>query len=197
MKYNIKDYIKVFDNSYFTEQQCKLIINSLDKSLTKTHTFYNVYDNKKKLVGDDPNQCFLKEDKVSPVGNLIKDQWFKLIGEYISKFLQEEKMPWYKGWNGFSFPKFIEYTKGASMKKHCDHIHGLFEVEGRPRGIPTLSIITALNDNYLGGDLIMCDKYKYKLKQGESIMFPSNFLYPHEIKKITKGKRYSVISWVY
>ena len=41
-------------------------------------------------------------------------------------------MPWYKGWNGFSYPKFIEYTKGASMKEHCDHIHGLFEVEGKP-----------------------------------------------------------------
>ena len=46
MKYNVKDYIKVFDNSFFTAQQCKLIINSLDKSLSKTHTFYNVFDNK-------------------------------------------------------------------------------------------------------------------------------------------------------
>ena len=43
----------------------------------------------------------------------------------------------------------------------------------------------------------MCEKYKYELKQGETIMFPSNFLYPHKIKKIIKGKRYSAIGWVY
>jgi hypothetical protein len=197
MKYHVKDYIKVFDNSYFTKQQCKLIINSFDKSLTQKHTFYNVYENKKKFVGNDPNQCFLKQDKFIPTGDLIKDQWFKLIGEYISKFLQKEKMTWYKGWNGYSFPKFIEYKKGTSMKKHCDHIHGLFEIGGKPRGVPTLTLITALNDDYSGGDLVVCEKYKYKLKQGETIIHPSNFLYPHEVTKITKGKRYTAISWVY
>ena len=93
MKYNVKDYIKVFDNSFFTAQQCKLIINSLDKSKTEKHNFYNVYNNKKKLVGNDPNQCFLKQDKIIPIGDLIKYQWFKLIGEYISKFLQKPKNP--------------------------------------------------------------------------------------------------------
>ena len=49
MKYHVKDYIKVFDNSYFSKQQCKLIINSLDKSKTEKHNFYNVYNNKKKI----------------------------------------------------------------------------------------------------------------------------------------------------
>ena len=83
------------------------------------------------------------------------------------------------------------------MKNHCDHIHQLFVANGKPRGVPILSIITALNDNYSGGELIMCEDYEYKLKTGETIMFPSNFLYPHSIKKITKGIRYSMVSWVF
>ena len=83
------------------------------------------------------------------------------------------------------------------MTNHCDHIQEIFSDNGQPRGIPTLSIITALNDNYSGGAIIMCEKYKYSLKTGETIVFPSNFLYPHSIKKITKGTRFSMVSWVY
>ena len=198
MKTNIKDYIKVYSNKYFPEKKCKLIIDSLDISKNKPHTFYSVKTNKHEEKGNDPQLSFLKDTKRDSIGDLIKDQWFKIISEYILNWLnKKEKMHWYKSWNGYSFPKFIQYNKGTLMTNHCDHIHGLFQQNGRARGVPTLSIITALNDNYSGGEIIMCDKYKYRLTIGETIIFPSNFLYPHKIKKITKGKRYSVVSWVY
>lgn len=196
MKLKVQDYIKVFDG-FFTKKQCKLIINSLDTFKNKTHSFYNLKNNDKKTVGNDPEVSFLRDEKIITTGDLIKDKWFKIIEQYILVFLKKEKMDWYNGWNGFSFPKFMQYTKGTSMKNHCDHIHDLFKNDGQSGGIPTLSIITALNDNYEGGELIMCEKFKYKLKTGETIIFPSNFLYPHEIKKLTKGNRYSMVSWVY
>mgnify|MGYP003142719705 FL=1 len=128
---------------------------------------------------------------------MTQNKWYKIIEQYILVFLKKEKINWYTGWNGFSFPKFIVYNKGTGMKNHCDHIHDLFNNNGQVCGIPTLSVITALNDDYEGGELVMCEKFKYKLSAGETIIFPSNFLYPHEIKKITKGKRYSMVSWVY
>ena len=34
-----------------------------------------------------------------------------------------------------------------------------------------------------------------KLKKGDAIMFPSNFMYPHEIMPVTQGTRYSIITW--
>ena len=206
MKTNIKDYIKIFSSKFFTEQQCQSIINSLDVSTKQTHKFY--FPRKEKIehqkggtyevMGNDPQVSLLHEEKKEVIGNLIQDQWYKIISAYIIDWVaKKEKMKWFTGWNGYSFPKFIEYNKGTSMKKHCDHIFSLFEYHGKPRGIPILSIITALNDNYSGGEIIMCEKYKYKLKTGETLIFPSNFLYPHEIKKITKGTRHSMISWVY
>ena len=198
MKTNIKDYIKIFNNKFYSEQHCQLIINSLDTSKKTTHTFYNVKNNKQEKRGKDPQISFLKNEKIEPIGNLIRDQWFKIITEYILKWLnKKEKIDWYKGWNGYTFPKFIEYNKGTLMTNHCDHISSIFSKNGQARGIPTLSIITALNENYSGGELIMCEKYKYRLKTGETIVFPSNFLYPHSIKKITKGTRFSMVSWVY
>ena len=196
MKTDLKTYIKIF-SKFFTKQQCKLIINSLDSSKNIAHTFYQSRKNQLKKMGNDPEVSFLKDDKLESVGNLIKDKWYDAINKYILKFLKKENMEWYNGWNGYAFPKFIIYNKGTSMPNHCDHIYSLFENKGLKRGIPVLSIITALNDDYSGGEIIMCGKYKYKLKAGETLVFPSNFLYPHEIKEITKGTRSSMVSWVY
>jgi len=198
MKTNIKDYIKIFNNKFFSKQRCQLIINSLDISKNTIHTFYNEKTNQKEEKGHDPQVSLLKDKKIRPIGKLIKDQWFKIITEYILNWLnKEEKIDWYEGWSGYTFPKFIEYNKGTLMTNHCDHIHDIFSKNGQIGGIPTLSIITALNDNYSGGEMIMCEKYKYRLKTGETVVFPSNFLYPHKIKKITKGTRHSMVSWVY
>ena len=79
------------------------------------------------------------------------------------------------------------------MTKHIDHIKSLFD--GERKGIPVLSIIGALNNNYTGGELIFFDNYQIKLKEGDVLLFPSNFLYPHLVKPVTKGERYSFISW--
>jgi len=38
---------------------------------------------------------------------------------------------------------------------------------------------------------------KIKLKQGDLILFPSLFLYPHRVEPVFKGVRYSYVSWVY
>jgi predicted 2-oxoglutarate/Fe(II)-dependent dioxygenase YbiX len=36
-----------------------------------------------------------------------------------------------------------------------------------------------------------------EFKTGDLIIFPSIFLYPHKVLPVTKGTRYSYISWVY
>ena len=101
----------------------------------------------------------------------------------------------FNGWKGFSKIRFNRYKKNQIMSKHCDHIHGLFT--GEIRGIPILSIIGVLNDDYTGGDFIMFNNYKIKLKAGDLIIFPSIFMYPHLIKPVKKGTRYSFVSWCY
>ena len=72
MKLKVQDYIKVF-NGFFTKQQCKLIINSLDTSKNQTHSFYNLKNNDKKTVGNDPEVSFLKDEKIIPTGKLLNN----------------------------------------------------------------------------------------------------------------------------
>ena len=70
-------------------------------------------------------------------------------------------------------------------------------VDGEKKGIPVLSIIGILNDDYEGGELIMFEDEKIDTKKGDLLIFPSNFLYPHEIAPVTEGVRYSYVSWVW
>jgi hypothetical protein len=197
MKQNLKHYIRVFDKKYFPKKKCNEIIKALDPKKNKLHTFYKPLADSQFKTGGDPDSCYLKDNKAGDdTAKHIKDVYYKIIYKYITD-LNNEGIDWFNKWNGYSFPKFIKYKKGTKMINHCDHIHDLF-VEGKiPRGVPILSIITILNNDYEGGEIIFCKKFSYKLKAGETVIFPSNFLYPHEIKSITKGHRYSMVSWVY
>ena len=43
----------------------------------------------------------------------------------------------------------------------------------------------------------MFDDYEIKFKAGDLIIFPSVFLYPHLVKSVKKGTRYSFVSWAW
>ena len=65
----------------------------------------------------------------------------------------------------------------------------------------SLSVIINLNNDYKGGDLVFVDQKnketkRCKLNKGSIIFFPSNFMYPHGIEKITEGTRYSIVAWL-
>ena len=60
----------------------------------------------------------------------------------------------------------------------------------------TMSCVFYWNDDFEGGEFAFFDReIKYKLDKGDAIMFASNFMYPHEIMPVTKGTRYSIITW--
>ena len=90
--------------------------------------------------------------------------------------------------------RFNKYTPGTKMREHYDHIHDLFD--GTLKGIPILSIVALFNDDYEGGQF-MIRGGEVKLTPGDILVFPSNFMYPHQVKDITKGVRFSFVSWAF
>jgi len=104
----------------------------------------------------------------------------KAIQQYKNKFLQcaiEED-------SGYDL---LRYKVGGFYTEHCDSF------KTRPR---TVSCSFALNDDYEGGEFAFFDReLVYNLKKGSCIMFPSNFMYSHEIMPVTSGTRYSIVTW--
>jgi predicted 2-oxoglutarate/Fe(II)-dependent dioxygenase YbiX len=83
--------------------------------------------------------------------------------------------------------ELLRYKEGQFYTQHTDSF------KDRPRAV---SCSFVLNDDYEGGEFAFFNReLKYKPKKGSCIMFPSNFMYPHEIMPVTSGTRYSIITW--
>ena len=95
----------------------------------------------------------------------------------------------------FSPIRFNRYAVGTLMRPHIDHIHTIFD--GVRKGVPTLSIVGVLNDDYSGGEFKFFGDYELPLTTGDILIFPSNFMYPHEVCEVTQGERHSFVSWAF
>ena len=179
----ISDYIFFYPDAIDTET-CNLIINNYEADAEwKDSTFANAYENtgkskvsmKERWIGG--HRKYYKE---------LKEAFNYCVNDYISV---HDKI------------KILEYTDfrinryeaNGFMKQHIDAIH---HSHGQKQGYPHLTSLIFLNDDYEGGEFVLCgDKYIEKI-QGSAVVFPSNFMFPHEVKKVISGNRYSVMTWV-
>lgn len=187
MSYNLKDYIKVYKD-FLSSSECKAVIKKLKKETWGSHSYYDARANSSYQY---ENELFVTSPINDPFFDEINNKLWNLISIYIGGL----NFSHYTAWSGYSLIRFNRYDVGSEMRKHCDHIQSLFD--GDRKGIPTLTILGSLNNNYKGGELLMFDEQITELKEGEVMIFPSNFLYPHQIKPVTKGTRYSFVSWVW
>ena len=117
--------------------------------------------------------------------NYIKNEITRVYGFYKAKFPMMAS-------SKINQIDLLKYNSGGKYNVHTDHY------TNSPRH---LSIIINLNEEYEGGDLIFTDQKKVEVKRiklgkGSIVFFPSNFMYPHSIEPITKGVRYSIVSWL-
>jgi hypothetical protein len=87
--------------------------------------------------------------------------------------------------------EILKYENTGFYTWHVDHFAEI------PR---TMSCILLLNNDYEGGNLCFrnpdgSNEWEVEVKPNRMIVWPSNFLYPHTVKPVTKGKRYSVVAW--
>jgi len=182
---DLESYITVFQGA-ISQEVCRQTCNELDKVNWQQHTFYDVKTDSYHSTEKELSVYF---DQVTTKPYLMQLE-HTLLTEYINDF----NFSWYNSWTSFSEIRFNRYNEQTNMKLHCDHIHSLFD--GERKGIPTLSVLGNLNSNYEGAEFVMWDQV-IPLGEGDVIIFPSNFMYPHLVKDCTKGTRYSFVSWVW
>ena len=201
MNKNIEHY--VFRKRKFLEEEyCENSINELNKVVWEKHKWYNPKSHEMYKESEDYEPEFISlelpynfiddGDRITKINNFIVQELYSAIEEYIFHYLN---IDWYTGWEGYTALTFYRYYPGQIMKNDIVHIQSMFD--GTRKGIPTLTIIGILNDDYEGGELIMFEDKKIDIKQGDLLIFPSNFLYPHKIAPVIKGVRYSYVAFVW
>jgi hypothetical protein len=89
---------------------------------------------------------------------------------------------WHDGYS------ILKYSTGQKFTNHIDD-HKDY--------IRRVSTIYYMNDDYVGGEINFPRfNISYKPKANELLIFPSNYIYNHSVSSVTKGTRYSVVSWM-
>lgn len=186
MNKNIEDYLAVY-RGVVPADVCNAVIKDIDDNYWWRHQFYDPMTDTR-WRGE--FECEIQYSNGELETQLMQDVWNSYY-----RYISELGFGWYIGWTGFSPIRFNRYKETTEMQQHCDHIQSVFD--GERKGIPTLSCLGILNDDYVGGELVFWEDKVIDVKQGDILVFPSNFLYPHMVKPVKEGIRYSFVSWAW
>ena len=119
----------------------------------------------------------------------LDEATFKELHEILKSYCETVKADVMQD-EGFNL---LRYKTGDYYKMHIDT--GPQEVIGISRNI---SITVVLNDEFEGGEFVFFEDQQKVVKpgKGQVIVFPSNFMFPHEVCQVTSGTRYSIVTWV-
>ena len=174
-----KDEFNIFEkcvkDNIFTFQEAKVYeTNETDQTVntnlrkTETCPFFN--------LGVESMTVVFWANKLKKIFNNALRDYAKITNTYIDAKVNTIEL--------------LKYKVGGFFLQHTDH------VTKNPRAI---SFIYFLNDDYEGGDLIFRlphgENLKINTEKNKLLVWPSNFLYPHEVMKVTKGIRYSIVAW--
>lgn len=184
MSFNITDYILVFDN-IVSDDLCNQILKEYEHSSDWLNTVTGGGLQREVRRCDNLN---MTEDfiiqKNYQVRKYLDDEVFKCASVAIQKYNERFNKAQIQQDSGYTL---LRYQEGEYYKEHTDHFLQV------PR---TVSCSFSLNDGYEGGEWGFFNReVVIKPPKGSAVMFPSNFMYPHEIMPVTKGVRYSIITW--
>jgi Rps23 Pro-64 3,4-dihydroxylase Tpa1-like proline 4-hydroxylase len=142
----------------------------------------------------------IRNTYTKPFNNLSNSMsevhWCNLLHKYFKYFIQKYNsdlnlLPSLVSPAEINDIQILKYNVGGFYRYHTDHFHS------NPR---TYSCILLLNDDYEGGHLNFMNtngtgEYKIDVKPNRMIIWPSNFMFPHCVAPVTKGVRYSIVSW--
>ena len=137
-----------------------------------------------------------RDTQIVPMGPLfpkIEDLLRNAVHQIINPFYQQEV-------NSSEIPQILSYGIGGHYKPHIDGE----SIWVTPRGEKIwkkstdrdLSIVLFLNNDFEGGDFVFPElKVRVRPEPGMMVCFPSNHHYMHGVEPVTKGRRYSIVTW--
>ena len=184
----IKNFIKIYDEVL----PWKVLSN-----LIRFANFFNFQEAK---VGGNENKTdfSIRKTYTLPLSNLDNSfsivHWSNLLHYYFNSGLKKYRLDANVldyDYRDICNIEILKYENTGFYTWHVDHFADI------PR---TMSCILLLNNDYEGGNLCFRNpdgsgEWEIEVRPNRMIIWPSNFLYPHSVKPVTKGIRYSVVAW--
>jgi predicted 2-oxoglutarate/Fe(II)-dependent dioxygenase YbiX len=173
----LEDYILVVPN---------VVPDELCEEIIKEYETLNIW--KDAVIGSDSNFASDKNVRNCQIAKIsikeVDEAVFKCAGAALHEFLK-------------TFPNCnVNQDCGYDLLKYSEGDFYVQHVDSSSENVRSVSCSFLLNDEFEGGEFAFFDKkVKPKITKGSAIMFPSNFMYPHEITPIVSGTRYSIITW--
>jgi len=112
---------------------------------------------------------------------------------------------------GASRPQVLEYREGGRYARHADDSSELYDKAGNLAGyrlsaperkITTLMFLNTAGEDFEGGELLfnhLRDEtggvVTLRPEAGTLLVFPSHPLFAHEVRPVTRGRRFAVAQW--
>ncbi len=188
----IKDFVKIYDD--VIPLTC---VSNIIRFVKKSNEF-----EKAKVGGSSTGESKVNFDirktwnfRLSNLNNKLSNvHWFnflmKSFNDSIQKYINDLKIL-HLSYSQIVEINVLKYEDKGFYNWHTDHF------AAAPR---TLSCILLLNNDYEGGNLCFrnpdgSSEWEVEVKANRMIIWPSCFMYPHTVKRVTKGTRYSVVAW--
>lgn len=184
------DYIHV-EKGIIPRQLCAQVVDAIAKREWRPHSWYRYGSD---AISSEETMELDVQDITPELQNMLTPFLVQATSAYNARFAFPGERT-NQIINKLSAIRFNRYSPGQIMRQHHDHIHSLFD--GNEKGIPVLSLVGNLNDDYEGAEFYFWDDHVVPLGTGDIVMFPSLFMYPHGVKEATRGKRYSFVSWAW
>lgn len=183
---NLKDYIVIFKEAV-THPLCDALLTEFSDEDEWVDTVIGHHGNVNKKIRNASTIAISFPHVIGKNQNMrekLDKYLFASAAEVIQKY--NDMFPYARIEEDSGY-ELLRYKEGQFYTQHTDSF------KSRPRSV---SCSFALNDNYEGGEFAFFKrKLKYKLEKGDAILFPSNFMYPHEIMPVISGTRYSIVTW--
>jgi len=172
---NSMEYIKEIENNHQSFwRPAEVLINQNEN---KSGTNYNARDTD--LISL-PHHSNINEDLFSKMSR----DFYNSTKPYIDKYLQHYGAKIEKQ----ESPQLLRYGKDQRFHNHIDD-HPFFTRR--------ISLTYYLNDDYEGGDVeFKRFNIRFKAQKNQLLLFPSNFIYNHEVYPVTSGLRYVIVQWM-
>jgi hypothetical protein len=183
----LEQYIHVFDN-VLSEELCDKILKEYETSGEWANTQIGAEGTVDKLIRN-CKEIHLSCDEILGRNYEVRTEIDNMVHKCVSNIIQKYR----EIHKDFSIDidtgyNLLKYDEGDFYIEHTDS----FKQQQR-----SLSCSLQLNDDYTGGEFAFFGKeVLIRSKKGSAIVFPSNFMYPHEIMPVIRGTRYSIITWL-